>query len=112
MVPSMLSDPTVFALAFKMLATALVVVAAAVAAEKAGPRVGGIIASLPVSAGPSFIFLSFQADDAFIATAALASMVAIADTALVSPPVPRRRAGARRHGIQSRSRRFKAIAIS
>lgn len=82
MVPSMLPDPDVLALALKMLATALIVIAAAIAAEKAGPQLGGMIASLPVAAGPSFVFLSLQADDAFIATTALASMVAIADTAL------------------------------
>ncbi|MFO0294453.1 MAG: hypothetical protein ACK51F_14050, partial [Rhodospirillales bacterium] len=73
-------DP--LALAAKMAVTAAIVVAAAVAAERAGPRFGGLIAALPVSAGPAYVFLALKSDDGFIAAAALAGLYANAATAL------------------------------
>lgn len=75
-------DPGLLALATKMAITALIVIAAAVAAERAGPQLGGLIASLPVSAGPAYVFLAIKSDDAFIAAAALSSLYANAATAL------------------------------
>ena len=75
-------DPGMLALATKMGITALIVIAAAVAAERAGPQLGGLIASLPISAGPSYVFLAMKSDDAFIAAAALGGMYANAATAL------------------------------
>ena len=60
----------------KMLATGLIVVAASVAAERAGPLFGGLIASLPVAAGPGYVFLALQAPADFIAASALMSLVA------------------------------------
>jgi hypothetical protein len=73
-------DP--LALAWKMTITAAIVIAAAVAAERAGPRFGGLIASLPVSAGPAYVFLALKSDDAFIAAAALGGLYANAATSL------------------------------
>ncbi|MBL8701739.1 MAG: hypothetical protein JNK67_25380 [Alphaproteobacteria bacterium] len=78
----MIADPAVLAVGVKMLATALIVVAAALAAEKAGPQLGGMIASLPVSAGPAYVFLALKSDDAFIAASALSSLISNAGTAL------------------------------
>lgn len=78
----MIADPAILALGLKMLATALIVIVAAIAAERAGPQLGGIIASLPVSAGPAYVFLAMKADDGFIATSALASLLANAVTAV------------------------------
>ncbi|MGH6930842.1 MAG: hypothetical protein ACREEE_00255 [Dongiaceae bacterium] len=55
----------------KMAITAVVIVTASVAAERAGPLVGAAIVSLPISAGPGYVFLAFRASDQFIAESAL-----------------------------------------
>ncbi len=62
------------ALGLKASATALVVVIASVVAERAGPRWGGLVASIPVSAGPAYVLLALQHDAAFIAHSALTSL--------------------------------------
>jgi hypothetical protein len=77
----MLTD-TLLPLLVKMLVTAATVVAASVAAERAGPVIGGIIVALPVSAGPGYVFLARQASDAFIARSALYTLAITAATAL------------------------------
>jgi uncharacterized membrane protein (GlpM family) len=61
------------ALALKAVATSLVVVTASVVAERAGPRWGGLVASIPVSAGPAYVLLALQHDAAFIEHGALLS---------------------------------------
>lgn len=61
------------ALGLKAAATAAVVVVASVVAERVGPRWGGLVASIPVSAGPAYVLLAFQHDAAFIAGSALSS---------------------------------------
>ncbi|MBS0521481.1 MAG: hypothetical protein JSR90_22480 [Proteobacteria bacterium] len=66
----------------KALATALVVVSASMIAEALGPFWGALIASLPVSAGPAYVFLAMQHDADFVATSALASLAANAATGL------------------------------
>ena len=66
----------------KMALTALIVVSASVAAERAGPAVGGVILSLPVAAGPAYFFLALQAEDAFVAGSAFYSFAAQAATVL------------------------------
>jgi hypothetical protein len=77
----MLAD-TLLPLFVKMLVTAATVVAASVAAERAGPVIGGIIVALPVSAGPGYVFLARQASDAFISRSALYTVAITAATAL------------------------------
>lgn len=79
----------------KALATALVVVSASMIAEALGPFWGALIASLPVSAGPAYVFLAMQHDADFVATSALASLAANAATgvflivyALLAPRAP------------------------
>jgi len=62
------------ALAVKMAVTAAFVVGAARAAERLGTVVGGLVAALPISAGPAYVFLSFDHDAAFIAQSALNSL--------------------------------------
>jgi uncharacterized membrane protein (GlpM family) len=57
-------------------ATVALVVGASVAAERSGPFLGALIATLPVSAGPAYIFLAMAADDAFLAESALNSLAA------------------------------------
>jgi hypothetical protein len=66
----------------KALATALIVVSASVAAEALGPVWGAIIASLPVSAGPAYVFLAMQHGPDFVATSTLNSAAANAATGL------------------------------
>ncbi len=66
----------------KALATALIVVSASVAAEALGPVWGAIVASLPVSAGPAYVFLAMQHGPDFVATSALNSAAANAATGL------------------------------
>jgi len=63
-------------LALKMAVTAGFVVTATFAAERAGPVVGAMIATLPVAAGPAYLFLAFEHDALFISQSALASLVA------------------------------------
>lgn len=66
----------------KALATALIVVTASKAAEALGPVWGAIIASLPVSAGPAYVFLVMQHGPAFVAASALSSAAANGATGL------------------------------
>ncbi len=66
----------------RALATALLVVLASVMAEAAGPFFGALVASLPVVSGPTYVFLSLQHGDGFIAAGALASCTANAATGL------------------------------
>ncbi|MBV9532327.1 MAG: hypothetical protein JO283_15010 [Bradyrhizobium sp.] len=66
----------------KALATALIVISASVAAEALGPVWGAIIASLPVSAGPAYVFLALQQGPDFVAASTLSSAAANAATGL------------------------------
>ena len=75
-------DPFWVSFFLKILVTAAVVIASARAAERAGPFFGALIACLPVSAGPSYVLLSLQASDGFIAETALASAAMTAGAAL------------------------------
>jgi hypothetical protein len=75
-------DPLWVSFLLKILVTAAVVIAAARTAERAGPFFGSLIACLPVSAGPSYVLLSLQASDGFIAQTALASAAMTAGAAL------------------------------
>ena len=64
------------ALALKMAVTAGFVVIAAWIAERAGPTVGSMIATLPIAVAPSYIFLAFDHTAGFIADSALGSLAA------------------------------------
>ena len=66
----------------KALATALIVISASVVAEALGPVWGAMIASLPVSAGPAYVFLAMQHGPDFVATSTLNSAAANAATGL------------------------------
>ncbi len=70
------------ALLAKAVATASIVIAAATAAEALGPVWGAIIACLPVSAGPAYVFLALQHGADFVAVGALNSAAANAATGL------------------------------
>jgi len=61
-------------LLFRMAITAAFVVSASIIAERSGPVIGALVATLPISAGPSYVFLALDHDAAFIAEGALASL--------------------------------------
>jgi hypothetical protein len=67
-------------LALRMAVAALFVVTASIVTERSGPVIGALIATLPISAGPSYIFLALDHDAAFIAEGALASLAINAAT--------------------------------
>src|SRR5512140_2283571 len=64
----------IFLLLLRMAVAAAFVVSASVITERSGPVIGALVATLPVSAGPSYVFLAIDHDAAFIAEGALASL--------------------------------------
>ena len=68
--------------AIKMAITASFVSVATIVAEKLGYAVGALVATLPVSAGPVYVFLALDHDEAFISASALASLALNAATAI------------------------------
>ena len=64
----------ILTLALRMAVTAAFVVSASIITERAGPVIGALVATLPISAGPSYVFLALDHDAAFIAEGALASL--------------------------------------
>jgi hypothetical protein len=67
-------DLAILTLALRMAVTAAFVVSASVIAERSGPVIGALVATLPISTGPSYVFLALDHDAAFIAEGALASL--------------------------------------
>jgi hypothetical protein len=61
-------------LALRMAITAAFVISASIITERSGPVIGALVATLPISAGPSYVFLALDHDAAFIAQGALASL--------------------------------------
>jgi hypothetical protein len=57
----------VLMLGLRMAITAAFVVTASIVTERSGPVIGALIATLPISAGPSYVFLALDHDAAFIA---------------------------------------------
>jgi hypothetical protein len=64
----------ILTLALRMAITAAFVVSASMITERSGPVIGALVATLPISAGPSYVFLALDHDAAFIAEGALASL--------------------------------------
>ena len=58
----------------KMAVTAAFVVGATVTAERAGPLVGGLVATLPLGAGPVYVFLALDHGALFIVQSAINSL--------------------------------------
>jgi uncharacterized membrane protein len=73
-----------FALVLKMAVTAGFVVGAAMVTERAGPIVGALVATLPIAAGPAYVFLALDHDSEFISRSALGSIAAHAATGIFS----------------------------
>jgi hypothetical protein len=78
------ADASLAFLLVKMLTTAAFVVAASLVAERTGPLLAAMVATLPVSAGPVYLFLALEHGDAFISEAALGSMGSNMATAVFS----------------------------
>ncbi|WP_158744443.1 hypothetical protein [Acidisphaera sp. L21] len=66
----------------RAMATAILVMCASALGESLGPFWGAFIASVPVSTGPTYLFLAMQHDASFVAASALASCAANASTGL------------------------------
>jgi hypothetical protein len=71
-------------LILRMAVTAGFVVSASLIAERSGPVIGALVATLPISAGPSYVFLALDHGAAFIAEGALASLPINAATIYLS----------------------------
>lgn len=67
-------DPWLLMLLLKMAVAAGIVVGCSLLAERSGPLLAAMIATLPISAGPVYVFLALDHDAAFIAGGALGSM--------------------------------------
>ena len=67
-------------LAAKIVAAAAIVVAASRATERAGPLLGAMIATLPVSTGPVYVFLAMDHGAAFVSESARMSVAGTAAT--------------------------------
>jgi hypothetical protein len=61
-------------LALKMAATAAIVVVASLIVERAGAFVGALVATLPISAGPAYVFLAAEHGAGFVERASLTSL--------------------------------------
>ncbi|WP_407157094.1 hypothetical protein [Bradyrhizobium sp. STM 3557] len=61
-------------LGLRMAIAAAFVVSASMVAERTGPVIGALVATLPISAGPTYVFLAVDHDAAFIAQGALISL--------------------------------------
>src|SRR5215210_6502912 len=88
--------PFILSLALRMAVAAAFVVTASFITERSGPAIGALVATLPVSAGPSYLLLALDHTNAFIAESALASLPMNAATilmCLVFVPL------AQRHGL-------------
>jgi hypothetical protein len=64
----------ILTLGLRMAVTAAFVVTASIITERSGPVIGALVATLPISAGPAYVFLALDHDAAFIAEGALASL--------------------------------------
>ena len=72
------------ALAIKMAVTAGFVVLATAVAERIGALAGALVATLPIAAGPAYVFLALDHDAAFIAASALSTLAINAAIAIFS----------------------------
>lgn len=66
--------PFTLILILRMAVTAAFVLVATVTAERAGPLLGGLVATLPLAGGPVYVFLAMDHDSSFIAASAVTSL--------------------------------------
>jgi hypothetical protein len=67
-------DPWILVLLAKMAIAAFIVVSASLIAERSSPLIAAMVATLPVSAGPVYVFLALEHGPGFIGQAALGSV--------------------------------------
>lgn len=67
-------DPWIIVLLAKMAIAAFIVVSASLVAERSSPLIAAMVATLPVSAGPVYVFLALEHGPAFVGQAALGSV--------------------------------------
>jgi hypothetical protein len=72
------AELNLWALAAKVVVAMTIVVTAARVAERAGPFFGAMVATLPVSTGPIYVFLALDYDSSFIAQSAITSVASVA----------------------------------
>jgi uncharacterized membrane protein (GlpM family) len=75
-------DTLLLSVLAKMLTSAALVVIASIVVERVGPFFGAVIATLPLSAGPAYVFLAMEHGADFIAKSSVASLAVNAATAL------------------------------
>ena len=81
-----MTDPGGLVLAAKVAAAAIFVVTASRATERADPFLGAMIGTLPVSAGPVYVFLAMDHGAAFISESARTSVDALRPPAFQARP--------------------------
>jgi hypothetical protein len=65
----------------RMAIVAAIVVSVSVVATRSGPMIGAMLAALPISAGPAYIFLALDHGGEFVARSTVASLIAVSGTA-------------------------------
>src|SRR5690606_25892251 len=77
-------DPWLTVLLLKMAIAAAVVVGCSLLAERSGPLLAAMIATLPISTGPVYVFLVMEHDPAFVGQSAGASLISnLSNSALI-----------------------------
>lgn len=69
-------------LALKLALTAGIVVSASVVVERAGPLIGALVVTLPVTVWPAYVFLSLDHDPGYVAASALSGLAVNAVSAV------------------------------
>jgi hypothetical protein len=77
-----IAEPDLAVIALRMGCAMALVVAASVLVERYGPLIGALIATLPLAAGPAYVFIALDHDAAFVGKSALATLQANAATAV------------------------------
>jgi len=78
----MLTDPFLTSLALKMLVSAVIVIIAAFIVERSGSFLGAMVVSLPIAAGPAYVYLAMDHPPEFIAASAESSLISNAAVAV------------------------------
>ena len=74
------------ALAVKLVLTAGIVVTASFVTERAGPLIGALVVTLPVTVWPAYVFLSLDHDATFIAASVVGGLAMNAVSRLTARP--------------------------
>src|SRR3972149_4839670 len=82
--PGVIPPDLVFwlALAIKLVLTAGIVVTASFVTERAGPLIGALVVTLPVTVWPAYVFLSLDHDAAYVAASAQSGVAVTAVSAV------------------------------